>query len=285
MARRSIFALLLLFSIFLSSCFYNPFVKDRRDIDSSLIDLEAEAPQDPDGLLCQGWELTDINGESMRETIVGIPKLSVLHLFADGSYFQKFSDSCAMGKWTKNAEILHLSEEGNKHSYEIKIASLKPEKMKALIRNGTGWTDVTFESDGIQHKLEQNDPYYPGNNRWRVKPVKEENDAQIKERMKNYLKFFTLFLQDSHKRNESVVNWRGIPTIVDFYGNGIGMCNRDEISNSWMHCFYNESQAMQGYELLEKTIQDNYLHCKKTDDGGWVMLDACYMEGLYAAIK
>ena len=133
------------------------------------------------------------------------------------------------------------------------------------------------------HKNPQNDPWYPANNSWRIKPETPETKEQIKSRLKDYLRFFSLFLRDNKKRDKSIVDWRGIPTIIGFYSNGISLYSPEKIESSWNNCFYSQEQAMEAYTLIDEVMKTKTINCRD-DSKSWVLLDACFLEGLYSKL-
>jgi hypothetical protein len=102
----------------------------------------------------------------------------------------------------------------------------------------------------------RNDPFHPVNNGWRIKPAYKETDSAIVARIKNCLLFFALYYRDHIKRSAKTISFEGLPSIFTWYNGGIGLPDQDELTDSWINCFYNEEQALQGYAILRKLIVD-----------------------------
>ena len=247
-----------------------------------MMDLSRQNPDWKDPLLCQSWELTDNEGTGMKFTFHPIRLFSTLHLFADGTFLYTTTDSIYPGKWIHDQEDIVLQFQNTRITLSIRKVS--EEKLKVFIRKNYQSQEITFSSDGIVHKNPENDPWYPANNTWRIKPQAPESNGQIKERIKNYLHFFSLFLRDNKKRDKSIVDWRGIPTVIGFYSNGISLYQADKIEDAWYNCFYSDDQAMTAYNMIKGVMDNKSINCKD-DSQGWVMLDACFLEGVYSEIK
>lgn len=121
-----------------------------------------------------------------------------------------------------------------------------------------GWPllSLGFAASGELHQNMYNDPFHPSNNRWRIKPAQKETDSGIHERIKNCLLFYALYYRDHIKRQAETISFEGLPALFEWYNGGIGLPHKNELSDSWIECFYNKDQALKGYTLLRKLIVD-----------------------------
>ena len=135
-------------------------------------------------------------------------------------------------------------------------------KRMDLVR-GKGGPDnayIQLSARGAAHKRPVEDPYHPLNNRWRIKPRSPETTAQIRQRLKNYLLFFSLYFLDIYDRHvTSNISYIGLPYCFEWYNVGIGMTKELDLETIWVDCFYSRDQAIEGYRLLEELIQSHTL--------------------------
>ena len=107
----------------------------------------------------------------------------------------------------------------------------------------------------MAHQDMKNDPYYPANNLWRIKPGRKETETEIRQRVKDCIRFYALYYRDHIKRKKKVIEFLGLPEIFRWYNGGIGLPMKGDISDTWVECFYNRSQAEKGYDILKNLIE------------------------------
>jgi|GEM_PF-1667557 len=112
----------------------------------------------------------------------------------------------------------------------------------------------TLEKDFEHFWKDADDPYSIANNAWRVKPGQPESPAQIKQRVVGHLKFFKLLFDDGYRNQRDFVtyNWFVSPLLPA--SNGIALKYYDNIQPGWNDCFYDSTQAKQGYALLQSAF-------------------------------
>ena len=152
---------------------------------------------------------------------------------------------------TKNITILF----NDKTRQEAHIQGLG---VKDLLLKTGDKAATKYVADGKKTKLLNDDPFYPANNKWRLKPFKSENDAAIKQRIIECVLFYSKFFKNNADHGFSTISFYGIPTCFKWYNGGISITNKDKLAEKWIDCFYNKAQAIQGQQLLEKVITKKY---------------------------
>jgi hypothetical protein len=139
-----------------------------------------------------------------------------------------------------------------------KACQLKAIGVKNLILKSGKENAVKYVADGRKHKNISEDPFYPDNNKWRIKPSHAETDSAIKQRVIQCILFYNKFLQDNADRGMTAISFYGLPGCFKWYTGGITIISKDKVSQKWMDCFYNNDQAIKGQQLLENIISKKY---------------------------
>jgi len=115
-------------------------------------------------------------------------------------------------------------------------------------------TVFRLSPDELSYSKESKDPYSGENNQWRIKPAAPESPAQIKERIKNHVHFFILLYDDAQRNETNYVSYEWFVSPLLPASNGIALRHYSRIKDQWENYFYDSTQAMQGYQLLEKAF-------------------------------
>ena len=218
-----------------------------------------DTASDMRNILCQYWVLQDdAEGlEGMTENSkFEIPYRS-FYFATDGSFIKNPRSSFDFGKWVFDAAgkkiTLHNTIDKTVDTYTI--ASLAADEL-VLVNTGVGSsTNLKFVSAGLRFKDENNEPYYSGNNRWRMAPKQKETDVAVQQRLKENLQFFILYHRAVLATNEKVVSFWGLPSCFKLYGGAVFLKKPAELKESWLKCFYNKDQAMQAYKIADRLIE------------------------------
>ena len=225
-------------------------------VKNSLVNLTAvnTLPQ----LLCQNWEdKEDIDDGVLNSSSsdLEIP-FHGYSFFEDGSMVQNPRDNMKAGKWLMDEKTKHISivlEDGTKKDCQLNALGVK----NLILKNGKEKA-LKYVADGKKHSNLSDDPFYPANNTWRIKPGKQETDKEIKKRVINCVLFYNKFFQDNADRNAATISLYGLPTCFKWYSGGISIIKKEKLGQKWMGCFYNKDQAIQGQQLLENSISKKY---------------------------
>ncbi|MBL0358020.1 MAG: hypothetical protein IPP72_14620 [Chitinophagaceae bacterium] len=168
------------------------------------------------------------------------------------------------GRWsyndTRKTITLNYSSGG---SDEYTIAAIGANEL-ILINSGIeSITQLKFIAAGKRHSDKSADPYYIDNNRWRIKPRSSETDSLIKKRLKDCLHFYILFYRNNLAKEEKIISFYGLPTCLKWYAGGIYIVKENELAENWFECFYNKTQAMKAYRLMDDLIGKKYKWSKE----------------------
>ena len=257
---KAILSLTILFAALFCSCNSNTSTDKKSTVSedslkTSLVNLSVSNTMAE--LLCQNWEdkadVEDgvLNGGGDLE----IP-FHGYSFFTDGLMVQDPRDKMKSGKWTldeKTKNVTIVFDDKTKQQAHIQGVGIK----NLLLKTGEK-AATQYIADGKKVKNLSDDPFYPANNKWRLKPSKSENDAAIKQRIIDCVLFYSKFFKNNADHGYSSISFYGIPTCFKWYSGGISITNKDKLNAKWIDCFYNKEQAIQGQQLLEKAITKKY---------------------------
>ena len=239
-------------------------------------------------VLCQRWQLENwedltadnIPGFEARKSIV-----RDIALFKDSSVVLNPAGKTMFGRWQVDVrdgvKFLTISfTDKSKRTYVI--AELLS---NLLILRVPGLEDLllNYSAPAVRHVNMYNDPFHPVNNQWRIKPAVKESDSAIFARIKNCLLFFAMYFRDHIKRKEETIAFEELPEIFTWYNKGIGLPDKENLSESWIECFYDKEQAMKGYSILRRLIVD-YEYEWPSRARGWTYETHSVLEQMYHKI-
>lgn len=138
-------------------------------------------------------------------------------------------------------------------------------------------------SEGKMLTAYKKDPFYPANNKWRIKPKHKESDAELYKRLYNYLQHFAYILDASIQREQEVVSFENSMGPVRVYSGGIGQLPINYIDEQWIDCFYDAEDAMKAYDLFGQFLTKSRYRGGTT--GNWVKDDYKIMLHLLDVMK
>jgi hypothetical protein len=186
-----------------------------------------------------------------------------------------------LGHWNMTvndkSKILNITIQNKTRQFPIR--KLSSNKM-VLVMPESPTINLIFAASGQVHQNMLSDPFHPSNNQWRIKPTRSETDSEIHDRIKNCLLFFALYYRDNIKRNSETISFHGLPDLFEWYNGGIGLPDPNELPDSWIQCFYDEKQALQGYAILRKLIVDYEFNWLKGAPN-WIYRTHSVLEQMY----
>jgi hypothetical protein len=228
-------------------------------LDTSMLSLKSFHSVAVEDLLSQPWDMEDADrphwDELFWDSAANKRKYPGLSLFRDFSFTENARCGIKMGRWKLNKAIRTMEldfEDGSKKNLLIQEMSLS--QLVLIWQKGEDPYTMKFSADGWIHKRSLEDPFYPANNNWRLKPSKPEDLEQLHRRLKNFVHFYALFFKDNYQRRQTDISFIGLPSCFVWYNGGIGMSPAIELDKKWIACFYSEEQAMQGYTILSDLI-------------------------------
>jgi len=140
------------------------------------------------------------------------------------------------------------------------INFLKWKEFRNPVNSKDGWfthnRQVIFRlnSDNEEYSNPGKDPYNLSTNSWRIKPIRPESTEEIKQRVKQHLLFYKLLFDDAYDKDKEYViyNWFVSPILPA--NNGIALKNYSRIKQGWEGCFYDSSEAIEGFQVLRSAF-------------------------------
>ena len=113
---------------------------------------------------------------------------------------------------------------------------------------------IIAEPEADQFDEKDADPWSPALNKWRLRPMAAETEAEIKTRVRNHLHFMYSFFSFAIRGERYWVSQDWFFSVIKPGNNGMALLSVKNIPGEWYQCFYDSSQAMEGYGLLRKTF-------------------------------
>lgn len=212
-------------------------------------------------LLCQQWEHKEDKDEVA--TYGGSANFVTVYrgmaFFNDGSVVRNPRSYISFGTWTydDNKKIISINLKAG-DNYRYKIMALSASELKWIDLDDARPKVETYVAQSFSYKQNELDPFYGANNQWRIKPGKPETPEQINKRVKDCVRFYSLFYNDNLLRDTSIISFVGLPSCFKWYSSGIGVLTVDKLGDEWKDCFYDKAQALKAHALLENLITQKY---------------------------
>jgi hypothetical protein len=253
-----------------------------------------EKPRISQKEVTQIWKLADIDLDTgakddtdvlINDAVnnVFLEKGLMMCFFPNGDVSELLGYKFQQGRWriTSDKTAIEVDKKGTKDT--LKILDLSQKKGKSYLTveyAGVG----KMEFMAIQSMLEnyEEDPFYPDNNQWRIRPKSEETELELKQRLKNYVRHTTLILKAALERDSDIISFEHSQGIIKIYQGGIGIVKQKNVPEEWAANFFNEEQAM-----LARKFYRAYLLAgtyKGASSGSWVADDYKILAGLYKRI-
>jgi hypothetical protein len=214
--------------------------------------------------LCQQWELRDADDANTKD-LTHDPKtgdriFQEIMLYPDSSVSFNPRNGYKMGKWKlgqRDNKLLLILKFNDSSSREYVILQKKYNELSLAWKQGDQRFGMRLRSDAKAHANMQNDPFYPANNAWRIRPNRLESDSELRERVKNCIRFYALYFRDHILRHRTDINFAGLPSCFIWYNRGIGIYEIDALPLAWKKCFYSTPQAIKGRNIIQKMFDKN----------------------------
>jgi hypothetical protein len=241
------------------------------DLDTSLLSLKRSRAVALADVVSQLWKFEDADkphwNELFWDSVTDKRQYPELALFPDHSVTANARCSLQIGQWRLNKDTRDLRlqfKDGTSRSYTIREIALKQmeltwNKNEAPAKGTSSPIFIKLSAEAIVHKRASEDPFYPANNQWRIKPAASETHEQIRLRLKNCVHFYSLFFLDNHQRQETDISFIGLPSCFVWYNGGIGMQAKPELDKKWIDCFYSGDQAFTAYEMVASVLGQHVL--------------------------
>ena len=241
------------------------------------------------------WQLSDIslntqNDESTDKLLsealdnVFLEKGLVLCLFPDGKASELSNNEYKQSTWKfiNNNQKIELDYDNKFDTLTILDLVIRKDRDYLITQlEGLGKLEFLKAKDMLNDFIE--DPFYPDNNKWRIKPDTLESEIDLKKRIQNYVKHTTLILKAAMERESKVVSFEFSKGIIKIFNGGIGAVKQNRIPKEWKSTFYNEEQAVIGYKLYKRYLRST--DYKGASSSNWVKGDYYILLSLYKNIS
>lgn len=229
------------------------------DLDTSMISLKTSRSVALTDVISQVWKFEDADrphwNEIFWDTVTDTRQYPELALFPDHAVTANARCRLQLGKWTLNKDtrelVLHW-QDGSSRTYIVRDIALK--QLELVWNRNDGAADIRLSAEALIHKRPVEDPFYPANSQWRIKPAAAETNEQLHIRVRDCVHFYSLFFLDNHQRQETSISFSGLPSCFIWYNGGIGMQPKATLDKKWIDCFYSDEQAYAAYELLSTQL-------------------------------
>jgi hypothetical protein len=135
--------------------------------------------------------------------------------------------------------------------------SVETEEVSTRLLDQSGIYTIAAESESADFDEKDSDPWSPSLNQWRLKPANSESADEIKKRVRNHLHFMYSFFSFAIRGERYWVSQDWFFSVIKPGNNGTALLSVRNIPSQWYSCFYDSTQAMQGYELLRKAFHED----------------------------
>lgn len=240
--------LTLLFLVFLIQCSTGE--KKDKDI------ITAENRKDTASLLYQYWTLEDadhplgrdlINKENNKDFLPGIVFMN------NGELIENPGGITLRANYTRNGPNFSTQyEDGTKGAFLIKI--LNKDTLFLERKTDDHVSDLFYKSTNTWWPDIKTNPFTRENFAWTIKAKQPETDAQIRERCKEFLRFYQYYLEGYVRGRADKITFVGLPNIFNWYTGGIGLQSEKNLNPKWKDAFNNEEDASKAYAMIRHVI-------------------------------
>jgi hypothetical protein len=225
------------------------------NLDSSMVALRTFQTLSLEDAISQVWEFEDADkthwNKIFWDSVSDTRQYPELALFPDHSALLNPRWEIKLGTWNldkENGEMSLQWKDGSADLFIVRQRALR--QMELAWHRGGDLALVRLKSDAIVHKRVREDPYYPANNGWRIRPAAKETREQLRRRVQGCIRWYALFFMDNHNRQRTEISFEGLPSCFEWYNGGIGMQSKSSLDKRWIACFYSDDQAYTAYDMI-----------------------------------
>ncbi len=253
--------LILLITIF-SSLLFSQCGMPSQNINEKLTDAPVgQVPKDTFHLLCQLWELSDADNPTGsdvsytgEDSILFLPGIVFI---TDSTILENPFGEIRYGKFRLDGKNIHVVfDDGKIAKYQIVRLNSNELKLKRTEEKRT--SELDFASTNTYWPDAVKNPFSKANYSWALKPNKSETDQEIKDRVKDCLRFYSYYLQGYADGGATKIDFRAMPCCLNWYSGGISIQNENKLDPKWIHCFYSKEQAFNGRQMIDDIIMKKY---------------------------
>ncbi|CAG5068746.1 hypothetical protein DYBT9623_01478 [Dyadobacter sp. CECT 9623] len=212
---------------------------------------------------------TGPEGNTLENTPMSKKELFI-SFFPDGSFTQvRDNNAYSTGKWAFDSTSQSVFLTSERVTQEVGISF-------EIAENGLRVMHFEFNPKESMLLMEygkplsnyREDPFFAGNNEWRIKPEKPENKGQLQKRLSNYLLHNIYLLKAAKTREQNRVSWEFSEGILRIYNPGIGVVKPSQVPAPWINAFYSEQNAREAFNMFEDFMKKSKF--KGSGKGNWV---------------
>jgi len=234
------------------------------DLDSSMVALKTFQTLSLEDAISQVWEFEDADKIHWKkifwDSVSDTRQYPELALFPDHSALLNPRWDIKIGTWNldkENGEMSLQWKDGSADLFIVRQRALR--QMELAWHRGGDLALVRLKSDAVVHRRAMEDPYYPVNNGWRIRPAAKETRGQLRRRIQGCIQWYALFFMDNHNRQRTEISFEGLPSCFVWYNGGIGMQSKSSLDKRWMACFYSDDQAYTAYDMVAAELERHEL--------------------------
>lgn len=220
-----------------------------------------DASSDTATILQQYWIIADadeplgsdvIEKEGERDYMPGIVFMN------NGELIENPAGRMSGGEFTRDGDSIHFNYgNGREGSYIIK--RMTTDSLQLVRTTGIQTTTLLYYATNTWWPDIDTNPFTKANMSWMIKPQTEETDAQIKQRVEDYIRFCQFYIQGYARTGSVRISFVGFPNIFNYYLSGLTIPNNDRVLNKkWTDCFYNQAQVEKAYTMVRHLVLLKY---------------------------
>ena len=163
----------------------------------------------------------------------------------------------AYGKYTMNNDVIDVTYDSARRVQYL-VTRLTAEELQLERINGKDTTTLQYKPSNTYWPKGTENPFSKENYAWAVKPSQPETDEQIKQRVKDCVKFFQYFYEGHVRGGAKSINFDALPDPFKWYPGAIFVRKEDELGKKFVNCFYSKEEALKGRQMLEDALTKKY---------------------------
>jgi len=226
----------------------------------TIADEKIPVRKSPFQKLCQYWMVTDAASPTFRDidddVIKGVHNLPGIVFMTDSVFVENPRASMRYGHFTYRGKTIDARfDDGTRAEYSID--EIEGDTMVMRRSEGRQVTTLYLKGDQLFWPDLAHNPYTRENSKWRFRPSRPESAGELKERLKECVRFYEYLFQANARSESTEVDFDGLPTCFKWYEGGILVQGPSHLDRKWIDCFYSEEQAMQARQMIEDQLVNN----------------------------
>lgn len=218
-------------------------------------------PNDTFHLICQFWQLSDADsptgGDVSYRTQDSALFLPGIVFMTDSSLLENPLGEMRYGKFKLDGKKIEVKfDDGIQAEYQI--ARLNKDELKLKRTESKHTSELYYTATNTYWQDAAKNPFSRKNYNWAITPGKAETTQEIKDRVKDCIRFYAFYLRGYVDGGATKIDFRAMPCCFNWYSGGISIQNENKLDAKWTHCFYSKQQAFEGRQMIEDIILKKY---------------------------